>query len=434
MNGAAPGAQALDPLEPFMQRLDPSVPLGAGASTGKWRVLAFTSLGHLVNDGWSAFIPVVADIAHEHQTPISVVTLMSIAFYSAAALLSFNVGRWADRRTSQGTLVGIGLAIISASFLGFYLAFSFTGQALLDALVVSLSCLAGFGTAFYHPISATLIRRSFPFSESGKALGVSGAFGAVGSSSFPVIFVSLAIVVSQPGALALMSVLGLVAALAVVMGLRQRVRPAQVAGASTLSAGSAVSRQVIVLTIVTAVRSISSAGFTFWLATYLTSVKGIGIGTLLGLTLAALWVGSIPGQFVFGAMVDRFDNRYVLGIGSAGAAVSILGYIGSPGYLGLVFIVLFGFFSFSTFPTLLSLATAYAPEASSSANAIVWGLGAYGGNVVGPGLVGLVVGENYALFNPAFAALAILGLAGAAVSPFMARPHAREKQILTGGP
>jgi MFS family permease len=402
--------------------------LGEVASIGKWRVLAFASLGHLINDGWSAFIPVVADVAHTHQTPISVVTLMSIAFYSAAALFSFNVGKWADRKSSLGTLVGIGLAIISASYFGFFLAFSFTTQAALDASVVALSCLAGFGTSFYHPISGTLIRRAFRFNESGKALGVSGAFGAIGSSSFPLVFVTLAVVVTQPGALAIMSSLGLAAALAVVLGLRQH--PGSIAARETTQPrGSGLNKQIWVLTAVTAVRSVCSAGFTFWLATYLTTVKGIEIGPVLGLTVASLWAGAIPGQFAFGAMVDRFDNRYVLGLGSAGSALSILGYIASPGYLGIVFIMTFGFFSFSTFPTLLSIASAYGRDSPSAANAMVWGLGAYGGNVVGPSLVGLVVGENYGLFNTAFVALAVLGLAGAAVSPWMAKPKREEIKL-----
>jgi hypothetical protein len=44
---------------------------------------------------------VVADIAHVKGTPISVVALMSVAFYSAAALFSFHIGRWADRRRSR---------------------------------------------------------------------------------------------------------------------------------------------------------------------------------------------------------------------------------------------------------------------------------------------------------------------------------------------
>lgn len=392
--------------------------------TGKWRVLAFASLGHLVNDGWSAFIPVVADLAHQRQTPILVVALMSVAFYSAAALFSFHIGRWADRTGTQGRLIAFGLAVISVSFFGFFAAFEFTSQTLLDVLVVALSSLAGFGTAFYHPLSGTLIRTAFPLSESGKALGVNGAFGAVGSSSFPIIFVSLAVFLTQPGALAAMSSLGLLAAVVVALGLGERRRAMKDSGHRGSSARTAVTREIVTLTGIAALRTISTAGFTFWLATYLTTVRGVGIGALLGLTVSALWVGSIPGQFFFGGMVDRFDNRYVLGLGSAGAALSVLGYVFTEDYTGLVFIVLFGFFSFSTFPTLLGLASAYVPEASSSANAIVWGLGAYGGNVIGPLLVGLAVGDNYGLFNDAFVLLALLGLAGASVSPFMKKPRA----------
>lgn len=400
-------------------------------SAGRWRVLGFASLGHLVNDGWSAFIPVVADLAHENQVPIPVVALMSVAFYSAAALLSFHVGRWADRTGSQGKLIALGLALLSSSFFGFFFAFEFASRTPLDALVIILSCLAGVGTAFYHPLSGTLIRNSFRLSESGRALGISGAFGAVGSSMFPLIFVSLAVLVTQPGALAVMASLGLTTAVIVGAGLRGRGLSRPATAASGLS--GALSREIVVLTVVTAARTISTAGFSFWLATYLTTVKGVEIGALLGITVSALWIGSIPGQFFFGGLVDRFDNRYVLGLGSAGSALSVLGYLFTGGYTGLTFIVLFGFFSYSTFPTLLSLASAYSPEASSSANAIVWGLGAYGGNVVGPVLVGLFVGDNYSLFSTAFVLLAILGLIGASVSPFMRKPRAVVSPVRTTG-
>ena len=103
---------------------------------------------------------------------------MSVAFYSAAALFSFHIGRWADRRGALGTLVGLGLGIVSLSFLGFFLALNFTTQSVLYASVIVLSSIAGFGTTFYHPLSATIIRSAFPYTESGKALGFSGALGS----------------------------------------------------------------------------------------------------------------------------------------------------------------------------------------------------------------------------------------------------------------
>jgi fucose permease len=120
--------------------------------------------------------------------------------------------------------------------------------------------------------------------------------------------------------------------------------------------------------------------------------------------------------------VERLDKRYVLGVSSAGAALAVLGYISTGGYLGLACITVFGFFSFSSFPTLLSLASDYVPRASWSAgNGFVWGLGIMGGNVFGPVIGQVIIGEDYSRLTLAFVVLAVIGLIGALATPLLAK-------------
>ena len=378
-------------------------------------------MGHLVNDGWVTFIPLMADIIiAERGASLIVVTLMSVSFYSTAALLNFLVGHAADRSGRLGRMMAAGIAIISLTYLGFDLSLSAPSNGLLYVVVAVLSIVAGFGSAFYHPIAASIIQTSFSFTNRGKALGVNGAFGQVGSAIFPPMFFGVALFLTERSALALLAVAGLAASLAIWVGLGGYHKGEPTEAGEKSSARRALSRGIIVLTALTAVRAIANAGVSVWLPTYITFVRGAGVGSLLGLTIAATFIGAIPGQLAFGALVERLDKRYVLGISSAGAALAVLGYIYTSGYIALAFIVAFGFFTYSTFPTLLSLGTDYVPKESwTAANGFVWGFGMMGGNVVGPALTQLIIGQDYARLNLAFLILAVLGLVGAAVTPLL---------------
>jgi MFS transporter, FSR family, fosmidomycin resistance protein len=406
--------------------------LYSAPSVDKWRALASTSLGHLINDGWSMFVPLIADIiVNEKETPLVVVTLITISFYSSSALLNFYIGHLADRKGRQGTVMATGIALISLAFLGFALALSFPRDDLLYFFVAAMAILAGLGSACYHPIAGAIIQTSFGPGDSGKALGLNGAFGQVGAALFPPLFFALAIFVGQSDSLALMTALGLFGAVAIWRGLRAyRVIRDSADPERRRGAKDALTKGILVLTVMTAVRSIANTGVSAWLPTYITFVKGEGVGSLLGFTLAAMYLGAIPGQLVFGTLVERLDKRYVLGASSAGAAIAVLGYVFTGGYLAVAFIALFGFFSSSSFPTLLSLAADYVPRSSwVAANGFVWGLGIMGGNVIGPALTQIIIGNDYSRLSFAFIVLAAVGIVGALVTPLMAKPKRRDGKI-----
>jgi MFS family permease len=70
-----------------------------------------------------------------------------------------------------------------------------------------------------------------------------------------------------------------------------------------------------------------------------------------------MYAAAIIGQPIFGLLVDKFDKRLILGIRSAGSALSILGYLFTAGIVETILLLLFGFFTFSAFLLLVSLAS-----------------------------------------------------------------------------
>ena len=402
-----------------------------GTLRSGWKALSFTSLGHFINDGEVAFVPVIAAIlAVGASVPTLVIGLIPIVLYASSALVSVYVGRLADKSGKYGELMATGLVVLSLSFVGYYLAMTYTTGFLLSAMVIVMSVFAGFGSASFHPLGATILRFSFRATEGGRALGVVGFFGGVGSTVFPLIYGVLAVTLTKSGVLPLFAGIGIVSSAAIWSGLRGTFTHDDKTGeGSTSNMREALTRGIIILTAITALRSIASTGITAWLPIYISTSKGAGIGTALGITIALMYAASIPGQLIVGLLLDRFDKRLVLGVGSAMAAASILGYVYTGGLLGLACIMIFGFFTFSTFPTLLSLASEYVPESSaSSAGAIVWGLGSTGGNVFGPAIVWVMLGGTYTQLGFAFTLMAVLGLVGAGVTPLLPRPERINRQ------
>ena len=394
-------------------------------STGRLRSLALTSLAHFTNDGTVFFVPVIAAIlAANHGVSPLVLTLLFLVFYASSAVLSPFVGRLADRLGSPATLMGFGLGILSAGLFGFYLALSETSGPSLVAALLLAALLTGSGSAFYHPLGASLLQAAFRGGSMGVALGVNGALGSLGRALYPSLYFVAAAAIAGYGAIALFALIGLAAALVIWLGVRvpASVRTASAAPPASRSA-EAVTRGIVALTAVAFLRSAATQGIASWIPTYLATQRGLGVGADLGLTLTVMYAAAVIGQPIFGLLVDRFEKRALLGISSAGAAVSILGYLAAPaGLVGLAWLFVFGFFTFSGFPLLLSMAADYVPRGSSSlGNALVWGIGVATGGAVGPLLTGFLIGNDYGRLGFAFTVLAGAALLSALATALIPR-------------
>ena len=308
------------------------------------------------------FLPLVADIIanEKHALPIAI-TLILVSFYSSSALLNFYVGHLADSRGSQGTILARGIALISLAFLGFALALAAPTNGFLYFLVAGVAILVGFGSSSYHPVGAAIIQASFGPGDSGKALGFNGAWGQVGAAVFPPLFFALVILFGEGGllpvgeeyalVLAVMSTIGVLAAFAIWRGLKDyRVARDPVDGGRRRGMKEALTKGILVLTVLTFVRSIANTGVSAWCRVHHQREGG----------------GSrIDARPYPGRHVHRGDPRSARAgnpRGKAGqevrprselrgAALAVFGYISTGGYLGLACITVFGFFSFRPFPT-----------------------------------------------------------------------------------
>jgi FSR family fosmidomycin resistance protein-like MFS transporter len=380
--------------------------------------LALTSLGHFINDGTVFFVPLIADIfASQKKVPPSEVTMIFVVFYGSSSILSAYVGRLADKTGRPGPLIGVGTMLLSLGMLGYFATLSYTtGSLFLVSMMVS-AFLAGFGSGFYHPLGASVLQSSFRNTQRGRALGINGIGGSIGRAVYPGIFFLVAIYLTTYGSLAFFGVVGAMASIAIWLGLKsQRIRSATEGQLSKqmTKARDALTKGIVILTLVSFVRSVATSGIVSWIPIYISNQKGLGVTSALGLSLTIMFATAIVGQPFFGWLVDKFDRRVVLAISTAGAGLAILGYLFTSGSVELIVLAIFGFFTFTAFPLLLSLASDYEPEGSSSlGNALVWGIGISGGGVIGPLVTGTLVLNDYAQLGFAFEIMAVAALLSA---------------------
>ncbi len=380
------------------------------------------------------YVSFAADfLANAKGVPPPETTAMLVLFNASSVILSLLVGRWSDRSGRPGALIAAGMAFLSCGLGGFYLALVLTSGTALVAAVMASAVLAGFGSAFYHPLGATILQSSFEDSARGRALGTNGSIGSVGRAAYPSLFFLVPVIATIYDPFGVFAAVGLGVALILWIGLRSWRAPAAPQPAPSAAANGgrpslrkAATRGALLLTAVVFIRSMATQGIVSWLPVFVTLQKGAGLGPAMGLVISTMYVAAIPGQPMFGWLVDHYDRRLVLGLSSLGSGLSILAYLISDGWVALVCLLLFGLFTFSGFPLFLSLAADYVPrEAAASGNALVWGLGASGGSLFGPLVAGAIIVSDYALLGVAFEVLAGIALVSAAGTLLLPRQPRR---------
>lgn len=401
---------------------------------GRIQALAFTSLAHATNDGMNIYVSFAADfLASARGVPPLQTTAMLVLYNAASAILSLTIGRWADRTGRPGILISLGIVLVSSGLFGFYVALASAAGVVLLAAVVASAVVTGFGTAFYHPLGATILQSSFDDASRGRALGANGSIGSVGRALYPTVFFLVPVMATIYDPFAVFAGIGFAVSAILWFGLhtwrspvREGPEPVVATDGGASGVRGAATRGAVLLTAVVFVRSMATQGIVGFLPIYITQLKGAGLTSLLGGTVTILYLPAIVGQPTFGWLVDHYDRRAVLGLSSVGSGLSILAYLVSSGWESVLFLALFGLFTFSGFPLFLSLAADYVPRsAASSGNALVWGLGASGGSVAGPLLVGAIIASDYGLLGVAFEVLAAVAFAsalGTALLPKRDRP------------
>lgn len=394
---------------------------------GRARALGFTSVGHFVNDGSVFFLPLVVDLlaALKGATPLEVAVLLFL-FYFSSMVASVFVGRWADRTGAPGGLMAVGIGCLGLGLIGFYAAISYSAGTQLFSYSLLCDLTMGVGSSFYHPLGGSVLQASFEGGASGRALGINGAMGSLGRALYPSLFFVAAAALTPPGSLGFFGLVGLGASLLIWAGLGRIEGAKRKRGAPGPSVKSALTRPMVMLLGVSFLRSVALFGVAAYAPIFLTTQRGLGVSSILGLSLTAFYASAIVGQPFFGMLTDKVDHRLILAISAVGAALAIGGYVNTSGVVSIALLSLYGFFAYTGFPLLMSLASDYSQQASALGNSIVWGLGATGGNAVGPILVYAIALDQYSHLGYAFelmAGLAVVSALGAALLP---KPAPRE--------
>lgn len=398
----------------------------AGLSFSRTRALVFTSIAHFVNDGSVFFLPLVVDLlaSLKGATPLEVSVLLFLFNFSSMAASVF-VGRQADRTGAPGRLMALGVGFLGLGLIGFYAIIIYTAGDELFVLALLCDFIMGFGSSFYHPLGGSILQASFGRETTGRALGLNGALGSAGRTLYPLFFAAAAAFTAS-GALGFFGFVGLGAGLLIWVGLRRAERGRPKAGSPRSSLRSELTKPMVMLLGISFVRSAALFGVAAYVPVFLTTQRALGVGSLLGVSLAAFYASAIIGQPFFGMLADRLDRRLVLTITAVGAASALVGSVSSSGVTSIALLSLFGFFAYTGFPLLMALASDYtAREASALGNSLVWGLGATGGNAVGPLLVCAVALNDYSELGFSFEVMAILAVASGVGALMIPKPTNR---------
>jgi MFS family permease len=403
---------------------------------GKLAALSLASLGHFVNDGTMFFFPlIIAVFASSGSFSPVVLTALLAVFYITASLFSLAVGRLSQLIHRYGILISAGFVMMALGLGIFYFVVVSPDKPFASVLSLVASFAMGAGSAFYHPLGAAVLQNRFKNRDQGKALGINGAMGSLGRSIYPYLFFAIAVFTSMSGSFIVFAAVAIISASLILFRLKDRSEPnvAVDQGTTVSQKKSTVSGAIILLTVITFIRTTASQGIASWMPTYLSSVEGYGITTSLGLALSIMYASAILGQPLFGILADRYDRRMLLSLSSVGTAMSVLGILFIGGFANILFLMLFGFFTFSGFPLLFSIISSYASKTSSSMNnSIVWGFGSQGGMAAGPIIAGSIILDQYQRLTLSFEVFVILSLIAAVLVFTLPKTQKRGKMALFG--
>ena len=391
----------------------------------KQRILTLTSISHFINDGNTWFLPVAFTFLIEYLGVLKVlIGILGGIFFGVSALASPLVTRIADKINLHSKIMGIGILLWGLSLILFGLSIQINS---LPFIIFSVA-LSGFASAFYHPLGAAMLSITYKGSA-GIALGINGSMGSLGRAIYPSLTLTLFSIFHKDMLLTAL-ILGILSLVAAIPSLFINVNLVKEDEHKNIAKSNIKSSMIVVilLTIISLLRSIFAQGISQFLPTLLVENYGYSYNFDLGEAISIALAAAIIGQPLLGLLSDRIGRRIIYGISTAGAVISFLIFLKIP---SLVLLSIFGFFTFSAFPLMLSIVGDLVPRGSASfANSLVWGLGVTGGGVIGPVLVGILA-QSYNLIL-ASELISIVGLISALLIPFIPKSPKRSKVPLFG--
>jgi FSR family fosmidomycin resistance protein-like MFS transporter len=156
--------------------------------------LIATSLAHFVNDGNLYIFPMLYPVlirSYGFNEPL-VGLLASLTSLFAIVAASF-VGLRSDRSQNYGYLMMVGIVMMAAGIFGYAFAVDYFSSLTLFIALLPFTVLVGIGSAFYHPLGASILNEEWHPSARGRAMGINGSMGSLGVTIYPIITVALVV-------------------------------------------------------------------------------------------------------------------------------------------------------------------------------------------------------------------------------------------------
>ncbi len=372
----------------------------------KLKSLIITTFAHFSND--SVFLVYPLLITYYTLIPgLNLVLLgtLAIAYQLIYGAASTPIGIITDRSKNEGFMVAVGIAILGLSMFAF--AGSFAIASLRLPFIIAGVLLLGTGTAFYHPIGASILKGVYG-KKAAKMMGINGSAGSFGRSVMPILLVFLITALGTSFALGLIGVELIIASGIVYVGLMafnksiragfgglnvlKNKRQAPAAKVSIFKSGYA--GVLFPLVAVIFVRSMFMTGMYTFVPEYLKVVTHSEV--LVGTILSVSFVFAIFGQLFFGYVTSRKGGRYTITVTAFVSAISyvLFLYAKSDIYFALAMLSIFIFVTFNGFAVILGYVNQLVPNRiANSSNAFTWGIGQIFGGAAGVGVMTLLL--NY---------------------------------------
>jgi MFS family permease len=388
------------------------------------------TVAHAVNEFYSVALPpilplLVNDFAISYAEAGALLTV----FYVTYSVFQLPAGALADR-IGQRWILAVGMVVLSAGIL-------LAAAAGDYRTLVFAEVLAGVGGSTYHPAGMSLISDLEGAETEGKAMGIHGLGGVVGTALAPALVGGLAAVFDWRFALTASAGVGLVYGvifLAVFRDVPRSEEPATVepdggsepgrdggTGSATgrwSGLGSLVSlpleRWVVVLFLGNLAISTELGAVRTFVTSYLVEHAGTTTGLANGVFFALL-VGAGVASLGAGTLADSMD-RGTLGVAAmAASAVALAGtaFVPPIGVVLFAYFFLIGVVMWAALPAINAITSAYSQQGfSGSLFGVMLTAGSLGG-AAGPLLFGAAA-ERFGM-GAAFPMIAVVSAAGAVV-------------------
>jgi MFS family permease len=365
------------------------------------RVLTLAGIAHALHDGYTDLIYVLLPVWQaEFALGYGMLAVVRGLYAGAMAALQLPAGLLAERFGARSILVaGTALAAIGFAIAGL------SGS--LIGLCIGLS-LSGAGSSTQHPIASTAVTRAY----GGEARGPLGTYnftGDLGKAAFPPLTAMLLTMMPWRASLEVLALIGL--AVAVVIALMMPRIDFKAQDESTRAGEVDRNGFWILFAMGVLDSAVRMALLTF--LPFLLQAKGASL-PVIGLALAAVFIGGAAGKFVCGPLGKRLGMLHTVILTEVSTAVLILSVLGTPLTVALVLMPVLGFMLNGTSSVLYgTVPELVRPDQTARAFALFY-TGTIGSGALTPilyGFAGDVIGAQWATVATAVTALAVCPLA-----------------------